>query len=35
MAKVLFIVSGTTYLVLKDGTRYATGLLGRGVRAAL
>ena len=25
MAKVLFIVSGTTYLVLKDGTRYATG----------
>jgi putative intracellular protease/amidase len=25
MAKVLFIVSGATYLVLKDGTRYATG----------
>ncbi len=25
MAKVLFIVSGTTYWVLKDGTRYATG----------
>jgi putative intracellular protease/amidase len=25
MARVLFIVSGTTYLVLKDGTRYATG----------
>src|ERR1700761_4836444 len=25
MAKVLFVVSGATYLVLKDGTRYATG----------
>jgi putative intracellular protease/amidase len=25
MAKVLFIVSGATYWVLKDGTRYATG----------
>ena len=25
MAKVLFIVSGATYSVLKDGTRYATG----------
>jgi putative intracellular protease/amidase len=25
MAKILFIVSGATYLVLKDGTRYATG----------
>jgi putative intracellular protease/amidase len=25
MAKILFIVSGTTYLVLKDGTRYPTG----------
>jgi putative intracellular protease/amidase len=25
MAKVLFIVSGATYLVLKDGTRHATG----------
>jgi putative intracellular protease/amidase len=25
MAKVLFMVSGATYLVLKDGTRYATG----------
>jgi putative intracellular protease/amidase len=25
MAKILFVVSGTTYLVLKDGTRYATG----------
>jgi putative intracellular protease/amidase len=25
MAKVLFIVTGATYLVLKDGTRYATG----------
>jgi putative intracellular protease/amidase len=25
MAKVIFIVSGATYLVLKDGTRYATG----------
>jgi putative intracellular protease/amidase len=25
MAKILFIVSGTTYLVLKDGSRYATG----------
>ena len=24
-AKVLFIVSGATYWVLKDGTRYATG----------
>src|SRR3954451_542079 len=25
MAKVLFIVSGATYIVLKDGTRWATG----------
>ena len=25
MAKILFMVSGTTYLVLKDGTRWATG----------
>ena len=25
MAKVIFVVSGATYLVLKDGTRYATG----------
>src|SRR3984893_3871185 len=25
MAKVVFIVSGATYWVLKDGTRYATG----------
>jgi putative intracellular protease/amidase len=25
VARVLFIVSGATYLVLKDGTRYATG----------
>jgi putative intracellular protease/amidase len=25
MAKILFIVSGATYLVLKDGTRHATG----------
>lgn len=25
MAKVLFIVSGATYWVLKDGSRYATG----------
>ena len=25
MAKVLFVVTGATYLVLKDGTRYATG----------
>ena len=25
MAKILFMPSGTTYLVLKDGTRYATG----------
>ena len=25
MSKVLFIVSGATYWVLKDGTRYATG----------
>jgi putative intracellular protease/amidase len=25
MAKILFIVSGATYWVLKDGTRYATG----------
>jgi hypothetical protein len=25
MAKVLFMVSGATYWVLKDGTRYATG----------
>jgi putative intracellular protease/amidase len=25
MARVLFIVSGATYWVLKDGTRYATG----------
>ena len=25
MAKVLFIVSGATYWVMKDGTRYATG----------
>src|SRR5580698_10405236 len=25
MSKILFIVSGATYLVLKDGTRYATG----------
>ncbi|MEU6251453.1 type 1 glutamine amidotransferase domain-containing protein [Streptomyces sp. NPDC047043] len=25
MAKVLFVVSGATYLTLKDGTRYATG----------
>jgi putative intracellular protease/amidase len=25
MAKVLFIVSGATYWVLKDGTRHATG----------
>jgi putative intracellular protease/amidase len=25
MAKILFVVSGATYLVLKDGTRYATG----------
>ena len=25
MAKLLFVVSGATYLVLKDGTRYATG----------
>src|SRR3954453_2558216 len=25
MAKILFIVSGATYWVMKDGTRYATG----------
>jgi putative intracellular protease/amidase len=25
MAKILFIVSGATYWVLKDGTRHATG----------
>ncbi|MGY3205002.1 type 1 glutamine amidotransferase domain-containing protein [Streptomyces sp. TE5632] len=25
MAKVLFVVTGAAYLVLKDGTRYATG----------
>lgn len=25
MAKVLFVVSGATYLVLRDGSRYATG----------
>jgi putative intracellular protease/amidase len=25
MAKILFVVSGATYLVLKDGTRWATG----------
>ena len=25
MAKVLFVVTGATYLTLKDGTRYATG----------
>jgi len=25
MAKVLFVISGATYWVLKDGTRYATG----------
>lgn len=25
MAKLLFVVSGATYLVLKDGSRYATG----------
>ncbi|MGQ4599966.1 DJ-1/PfpI family protein [Nocardia sp. R6R-6] len=25
MAKILFVISGATYLVLKDGTRYATG----------
>jgi putative intracellular protease/amidase len=25
MAKILFVVSGATYLVLKDGTRHATG----------
>ncbi|MFL6125742.1 type 1 glutamine amidotransferase domain-containing protein [Actinophytocola sp.] len=25
MAKMLFVVSGATYLTLKDGTRYATG----------
>ena len=25
MAKILFIVTGATYWVLKDGTRYATG----------
>ncbi|SHN15567.1 type 1 glutamine amidotransferase domain-containing protein [Actinacidiphila paucisporea] len=25
MAKILFLVSGATYLVLKDGSRYATG----------
>jgi putative intracellular protease/amidase len=25
MAKVLFVVTGATYLVLKDGTRYPTG----------
>jgi putative intracellular protease/amidase len=25
MAKVLFVVTGATYLVLKDGTRHATG----------
>lgn len=25
MAKALFVVSGATYLVWKDGTRYATG----------
>jgi putative intracellular protease/amidase len=25
MAKVLFVLSGATYLVLKDGTRHATG----------
>jgi putative intracellular protease/amidase len=25
MAKVLFVVSGATYIVLKDGTRWATG----------
>ncbi len=25
MAKILFIVSGATYWILKDGTRYATG----------
>lgn len=29
MAKVLFVVSGATYLVLKDGTRYATGYWAR------
>ena len=31
MAKVLFIVSGATYWVLKDGTRYRYRLLGRRV----
>lgn len=25
MATILFVVSGATYWVLKDGTRYATG----------
>jgi putative intracellular protease/amidase len=25
MAKILFVVSGATYLTLKDGTRHATG----------
>ncbi|MEU7855102.1 type 1 glutamine amidotransferase domain-containing protein [Nonomuraea sp. NPDC049141] len=25
MAKLLFVVTGATYLTLKDGTRYATG----------
>lgn len=25
MAKILFVISGATYLVLRDGTRYATG----------
>ena len=25
MAKVLFVLTGATYWVLKDGTRYATG----------
>jgi hypothetical protein len=35
MAKILFIVSGATYWVLKDGTRYATGYWAEGVREPL
>jgi hypothetical protein len=31
-AKVLFIVSGATYWVMKDGTRYATGYWPRNLR---
>ena len=34
MARILFIVSGATYWVLKDGTQVRDRLLGRGVRDA-